>query len=605
MNSKIHWKGVSLFTLILLTSCIQGPWDYYPNNPKNFRGISLSGYAMAGRSLDKVCFEPLYELSEEFTQAYPFYDSASVKVTGLFQGANRTLSLIPIDSMPNCFRSEVADTIARGQTYALEAKIIWDSAGQMVTSRLTSQAQVPTSFSMEDRAVAPEIAKTGGIPGNIFASNFLTSLPTKVQPIFNKEFGDTLFKLRNDTAAYNAYLKKNGKKIQDRLIELLSEEKVVYGKGDSVFYLNGSLNTISHYYTSKSTRSPDVKAVLVTQKFDPKESRPETRFDNIAGFKPELSEYYFPGNIRRIIAYPDGRSPKGWSLFDSIGVVNTWFFTGLNRLYFYGLEKAYADYLSTTVGIGNNQPDSRIKPKFNVQGGSGFFVGGIPDSFDVYIKTDPFTLKFSLPEVHGEFCRDKGWNENPDCRAYYKSYCSDKNWRLGECYQAAQTVCWESNLPGKDSLRVVCDTLRRNIFKRDSISQAGLLSMPLKKDSILTDSLANHKSDSTSNRVAKRVFCAEHNYPDLKTNSFYPTSNSTTISSESICKESRNQSFETKGDNGDKEALWSFCLDHGWKPTQCKLGLVSYCKDKPRLSETLCKIADKFCAIHPEETLCK
>ncbi len=607
MNSKIRWKGLSLFALMVLASCIQGPWDYYPRNPKIFKGISVSGYAMSGRALDRVCFEPLYDLAQEATEAFAFFDSATVQVTGSFQGKNQTITLTPIDTMPNCFRSGPADTIVRGQIYALDAKIIWDSAGQTVTSRLTSTAHVPESFSIHTDALAPKISETGGIPSNIFASDFLFRLPPKVQPIFQMEYGDSLIKLKDDTTALANYLKINGKKIQDRLIELLSEEKITYKKGDTLFYLNGALNTLSHYYSSD--RSPDVNVVLVTQRFDPKQERPETRFDSFLGLNPDSSTYYFPGDIRRIIAYPDAKSNKGWNLLDSIGIVNTWFFTGRNRLYFYGLEKSYAEYLATTVGLGNG-PDSRVKPKFNVNGGAGFFVGGIPDSFDVNIKYDPFTKHYPLPEVHGNYCRDKGWNDNADCRNYYKTYCSEKNWRVDECYQAAQEVCWESKLPRNDSLKTdslkgVCDNLKRNIFKRDSTYQAGFINKPEKKDSILADSLASVKSDSTSTVTAIKVFCAEENYPDLKTNSLYPSSNSTSISLESLCKEPKNQSFESKGENQNKEALWNYCLDHGWKPTQCQLGLVSYCKDKPRLSETLCKNADKYCAIHPEETLCK
>jgi hypothetical protein len=54
----------ALAALLALGACIQGPWDYYPKNPPPYRGVFVTGYAIAGRPLTNVCFERVLDLSE-------------------------------------------------------------------------------------------------------------------------------------------------------------------------------------------------------------------------------------------------------------------------------------------------------------------------------------------------------------------------------------------------------------------------------------------------------------------------------------------------------------------------------------------------------------
>lgn len=555
---------------LLFAACIQGPWDYYPNDPPVFRGVYATAYVLSGRPLEQVCFERVLALGEEHTQAFPWYDSADVEVSGAFGGASRTLKLQPNPDSANCFLGDTGARAERGNDYALSARFVWDSAGTRVASLLTATAHVPDSFSVETTAAAPSLAFTGGVPGNIFDSAFILSLPPPILFTLRSEFGDSVLTLRGDSAAFSGYISRKGPAIEARLLELLRSTYEPYREGDTLYYLNGALNTLSHYFSSK--RSPNVGAVLITQRFDPNSQRPETRFDSFLGLKPDSSQYYFPGDIRRLIIYPNVKGPKGWNVLDSMGVVNTWFHTRRNRLYFYGFEKAYDDYNATVTG-GNDDP--RVKPKYNVAGGAGIFAGAIPDSFDVYIRIDtladagsPTGAKaYDMPAVHAAYCRKKGWADNEDCREFYPQYCRAGAWKDSVCRADAIRICLDPDSASDASLGSLCDSVA-----------------------------APARSDTTVLHAGERQSCFERNFP-----------------SEAACEAPRAECLESKGQNGCKSQLWDFCLDRGWRglPGEappsgaCGPALASYCHDKPRLSETLCRHADAWCAANPDSPLCK
>jgi hypothetical protein len=333
--------------------------------------------------------------------------------------------------------------------------------------------------------------------------------------------------------------------------------------------MNGALNTLSHYFSSD--RSTDVGCVLISQRFDSASGRPETRFDAPVGIKPDSDQYYFPGYIRRLLIYPDAKGSKGWNLLDTMGVVNTWFHTKKNTLYFYGFESAYYNYLSTVIqvdGGGGGDVDPRIQAKYNVKGGAGVFAGGIQDSFDIIIDTVPGTVVYPLQVTHALFCEKEGWNDNKDCREYYPRYCRDNAYKPPVCASAAITACLFADMnPPDTALKALCapvaDTARLNGWSREE---------------------------------GENAYCIGRGFP----------ADDPICSGASGEKGANARCLETQGIDGCKETLWDYCRDHAWQPDSvCGPGLASYCHDKPRLSETLCKHADAWCAANPASVLCK
>ncbi|MDQ3001033.1 MAG: hypothetical protein M3Y08_07205, partial [Fibrobacterota bacterium] len=295
----------------------------------------------------------------------------------------------------------------------------------------------------------------------------------------------------------------------------------------------------------------------------PASERPLSVFDSFLGLEPDSTDFYYPGNHRRLLIYPDAKSANGWNLLDSLGVINVYFHTGRNRLFFYGMEQPYYTYLNTVAQIqggGGGEADSRVAPKFNVTGGQGFFVGGIPDTFDLYIKADNLTKTYSLPEVHGISCRKNGWFSGPDCRNYYREWCVGKEWATGDCRVDAVMASLEAD------------------FSADTVLKAKVRA---KADSAGRDTVVA--------RIALNEFCVNNNFEAA------------------VCAGPKTRCLETSGRNSCKEALWNFCLAKSWSLDQCDPGLASYCHDKPRRSEVLCRQADKWCAdpAHAGSPLCK
>jgi hypothetical protein len=561
------WLARALAAGALAAGCIQGPWDYYPDETPPFRGIWMTGYALAGKPVENVCFEKLHALDEESTDAFAFYDSAEVTVSGRFGDTAATLRLFPLAEAPNCFAGDSTVVAAPGEDYRLSARFVWDSAGATVRSALAATARVPVSFHIRRTAAAPRLASTGGIPSDLFTSSSMTgvlqffeTLPPDVREVMIGEYGADIVALEGDTAAIREYFLKNGRAIQERLVGLLEKDKYQYGEGDTVYYLNGAFNTLSHYYTSD--RSGDVDGVLITHQFDTAAGRPETRFDSFLGLEPDSSDFYFPGRRRRLIMYPDAFGPDGWQVLDSIGFVNTWFHTGLNRIYFYGFEQAYMDFVSTAV---DGESDSRIVPRYNVTGGRGIFAGAVPDSFDVFVRADSFTTVYSLQEARGAFCRDVGWFDRPYCASYYREHCAARAWRDGDCAADAVRAGLEADLAGDTALARAVDSAYD--AARDAPAMAGQV------------------------RQGEIRFCAENAFPE----------------SVPECGEWRDACISSAGINECKQSLWAFCKDALWRPAQCGNALAWYCRDNPRRSEVLCRQADAYCAeeAHKDEAACR
>src|SRR5574344_1786639 len=142
---------------LLFAACdLQGPWSYWPEDDKQYRGVYTLAYVIADRPVNRMCFQRLLSLNEAASDNFAFYDSAAVKISGNFSGRDTTLSLAPESVYPNCFDGP-ADLLAeRGKNYSLDAYFVWDSSGKSVRSHYTAEATVPSVFAISS-ACAPDM----------------------------------------------------------------------------------------------------------------------------------------------------------------------------------------------------------------------------------------------------------------------------------------------------------------------------------------------------------------------------------------------------------------------------------------------------------------
>jgi len=136
--------------LFLLTLSCQGPWSYYPEEQENYQGIWTYAYIVSGRPVEEVCFDKMHALTETRMQGFRFYESASIKITGSFNGKDTSFFLNPntqnFTNKPNCFvgpRDLLADI---GGKYEMNASIVWDSAGKRITSNFYAKTYIPQEF---------------------------------------------------------------------------------------------------------------------------------------------------------------------------------------------------------------------------------------------------------------------------------------------------------------------------------------------------------------------------------------------------------------------------------------------------------------------------
>ncbi|MBF0429956.1 MAG: hypothetical protein HQK83_01655 [Fibrobacteria bacterium] len=655
---------------------IQGPWDYTPDNPPEHRGLWVSGYVIAGKPITNICVEKILPLDEEYTDAFSFYKSAEVTISGKISGNQRNITLTQHPEERNCFVGANDELPEKGESYELVGSITWDSAGQTITTRFSSTAQIPQNFQVRKTARAPVQAHTGMIDtaGNFDAvetgisgksiEQLLANLSEEGQKIFEETYQDTILQLisSGDSVGLNTVsalaFTELAPYIQNPLLE--------YDNGDSLFFLTGDLYFLSHYFSSE--RSDDVGGAFISHNY----SEVTGSFDNGLGpflgiFEPDTADYRIEGTKRRMFMYPNLENDE-WSLLDSMAVFNAFLYQGKNRLFFYGFEQAYVDYMETVVD-GNGDP--KIKPMFNVTGASGVFSGAVVDSFDVFIKGDTKTAVYTRLASMVANCKEENgghmqsrtpWHEDKECRDYYPIYCDSIGWNDKNCakdligemlvsgldmesfldsmyladsvalldslirkdsLEKANSRAWLEQLSeedstksahtlyeayaylangddaSKDDIRKVVDSLIEHNAE-DSVLIEKSLVLIEEKDTLSIedkfDSAGVHSPKQFGLELFEKVqkegearYCIWNNYPD-------------SIAACSLIKEKVN----TPEENIEyKSLLWGFCLDRKWEPTQCRPGLVSYCTDRPRLSEILCSHADEYCNENTNEPLCK
>ncbi len=532
--------GASLFCVALFGACLPGPWSYYPSSDPAFRGISVSGYAVADRPVEHLCFEKVLTLEEASSEGFPFYDSASVGITGVFSNGGQTLSLTRDANTPNCFVGSAAARFVRGESYALNARFVWDSAGIPSVTVLTSTAQIPTYFHIADTAHAPGLTSTGVAMDNITDPDVFNKLPPAARAFFVARYGDTLTALDGDSVGLAAWKAANEISMKQNLMLFLISNDRTERRGDTVYYLNATNNfsNLSHYF--KVRRDNLVKGVLISHRYDTTESRPATSFDSILGLAPDSASFYAPGNYRRLVFFSEFRNPDGRDGFDSLGVVNAWFWSGRNRLYFYGTEKIYSDFqVAREEGDGN----PKINLPTNVTGGRGFFAGMIVDSFDLHLRLDSETQTFPYALTRAAACRDNGWHKSRDCISYYPEYCQINNWKPDDCK---------------------LDAIYRGMDPVDSLTLT-----PALRDS----ARAWTGLDAALNLEAARRYCTDKNYPVGVT----------------ACTAVKNQCENSQSGNGCQILLWKRCALDYWRLPACAEGAKSFCRANRDVNLVMCR----------------
>jgi hypothetical protein len=633
MNARILQIRFSIFVLILLLlGCLQGPWDYYPEKVELHRGLWVTGYIIADRPVQHFCIEKLLDLDEEYTDAFVFYQDASVEITGVFSGTRQILTLEPDSDQVNCFLGDPLMLAEQGEEYDLDARVTWDSAGQTVETRITAAAHVPEFFEVSDTARAPALALTGlavdtsgdttsGFPS---VDRLLGQLPPNAREEILDKYEDTLTVLftEGDSIAILEFIIS----IRDEITQILQEYYIEYENGDSLFYLTGlDFFLLSHLF--KSRRSADMEGVLITLGLDSIIGDIDDGLGPIFGvIELDTANYSVPGSHRRLIEYDDFTGDDGYSILDSMGFVQAWFYAGLNTIYFYGIEEAYAEYVTTAI---LNESNTKVKSVYNVDGAAGIFTGMVADSFKVYIKADAGTDVYPRDIALRANCQDRGfsgtgktWDKSKECRELYPEFCESVRWHDPECIPDLHSTALELGMDMQDlldSLRTLdsmwwldtlmyldsldslkmLDSLQKNTSldssdiaqKLDSLLaldprtlEERLDSLEVPEDSLGFSAAAFEKSL----KEGEIRYCVDNNYPN----------------NTGVCTEIREECTFDEGVTTCKKYLWQYCLDRKWKPDQCGTGLVSYCTDQPRRSEILCSHADEYCNDHPGEPLC-
>ena len=355
--------------VLLLVSCVQGPWSFWPASPDTFRGIWVTGQVIAGWPVQQLCLEPVLPLTSTRVTAFAFYDSASVTIQGSFNGSNTKLTLVPRLSSPNCFDGPSDQIPAVGKTYNLDARVVWDSAGSRVTTHLTANTTIPLYFGL----VHPEAIVLAKMD-TILQSDSLMQLLAGF-------LGDTVLTLRSNRDAWDAYQNDHQTELGGMLLDVF----VPFQSGDTLRYLNPPFDLKSHH--TSTTYSDDVQGVLVTQHYPDNIGRGASSFDNLFGTSPDTSDKAEFGNTHRIeFLAKQYNSTTNSNFIDTLGISNAYLYIGENRFYFFAVPQEYTSYEQTAI---EGASDSRIRPISNITGGMGVFAGFIVDSLIIPVKALP------------------------------------------------------------------------------------------------------------------------------------------------------------------------------------------------------------------------
>lgn len=356
--------------------------------------------------MQEICFEPVLPLVNTATRDFAFYDSASVKVIGSFNGSQQTLELTPLVESPNCFSGPTDQIAAKGASYSLDATIRWDSSGTRVTTHLTATTSTPIHMALQGGMALPL-----GNLGKVIDDPI-------IYPMLKNALGDTVDYLRANEAARDTFQGMN----EAAIFGMLGDYKVPFANGDTLRYMNPPFDLQSHLLVTDY--SADVQGMLLTMRFDSTSGKGASSFDNFFGGNVDTTRKWESEFRHRIYFLQYQKSPSGnGNILDSLGLSNVYFYFGKNMFYVYATGIDYVNYINSSVsGAG----DSRIRPVTNITGGLGIFAGMTVDSIELYVKPLPNTRIYSYPANRVAACElENYWVSEEECRNYIPTHCAD------------------------------------------------------------------------------------------------------------------------------------------------------------------------------------
>ncbi len=611
---------ISLILLLLIGCDVPGPWEYNVEEIPVYKGVYVSGYIIADRKIENICFDKLYDLNEFYATGFAFYDSARVLVSS----GTDSLYLSSKNNMPNCFEDTTGYVPLKGVDYALQAVVHWDSAGIKTATSIDGVAQVPTLFALKDSAryQLPDLQPQPENPEERIV--YLQGVNEYVKDAALDSLG--FYNIETDSIEQfqlGLLLISHWDSLYSILVHFDSiVEKVIhYSNGDTISYLYDNQNLGFHVLGSEN--SEDVGGLMYSRAFTDSALFPEnmffSMFEGMFGqeFGPEF--YYVPDTLSRTGVSENGLTPEGDSwLNENIWLNNIMFYGGLNTVYMYAMEPFYFRYISTAV---NAESDPKTVAEHNVIGARGFFVGGVVDTFSIFVEVDLLRKFYTREETvvafcnkqndegggpgggnHGEEEVEYGWDSEKVCRAYLEEYCHTYNYNTERCVLLSIE---ENLLAGRnwddssilDSVwNFYYDSLQLEMLAIDTINEEtlednGVQDLLEARNTI--EALKNNDAILKDNKESGYTrYCVENNFPSPHCDAVKEIAHD----------------FSTTSDV--KDVLIAYCEDENWDYAlfpQCGPALVVHVEKKKaegKFSIVLEREAAQYCNAYPAELVC-
>lgn len=585
-----------LLVFILGLSCIQGPWEYLPEDEQIFRGLTVNGYIISGRRVTEVCIERLYDLDEASTRAFPFYDSAYVTITGNGGNGRETIELSPRSDCPMCFEGPAEFTGQMGESYDFRAEVHWDSTGTDVVTIITGEARIPAEWKTDKIAKANKAAvlSTEGsdISSDPVVKALFGDLPSDVLSALSLLYLPEIAPIAEDTAAIMTWFSENGMRVQATIDSLLNDDSQLapFADGDTLLYLGGRLNSTFDIFSVDY--SDDVAGMLVTFSYDSNTIVATNDWsDMIAVFTPLTpAMFYYPGTELRVQFLPrfGEYGSESLDLYDRIPIPQFYLRSGKNTFYFYGTDSCYSQFVRTYI---QQHSSSNVRPVHSVRGAQGYFVGMAVDSFTIYCKIPPDILSYTSFEARADHCNNNDWDSR-DCRCFEPDYC--------------QAVMFNDMQYGFDHPGIIREPEERSNCLAEAIAYYLSEGKPLSfvEDSLLTDGTTieyDFREEDGSTTRKSRVFTDEE--LDSSRSEGLLRYCIRSDFSDPICFDLKAECRE--GDTPSSETLYTWCEDNGWQGAPCEWAIALYCREKDDLPKALCEKGNKWCENHPEDDICE